>query len=40
MKALLNANFNKIQINSVTGKKQQIQKLNSILDKEENNVQR
>ena len=40
MKALLNANFNKIQINSVTGKKQQIQKLNSILDKEENNVKR
>ena len=40
MKALLNSNFNKIQINSVTGKKQQIQKLNSILDKEENNVKR
>ena len=35
MKALLNANFNKIQISSATDKEQQIQKLNSILEKEQ-----
>ena len=34
MKALRNANFNKIQISSVVDKEQQIQKLNSILEKE------
>ena len=33
MKALSNANFNKIQISSPTDKKQQIQKLNMILEK-------
>ena len=35
MKALLNANFNKIQISSATDKEQQIQKLNTILEKEQ-----
>ena len=35
MKALRNANFNKIQISSATDKEQQIQKLNSILEKEQ-----
>ena len=35
MKALCNANFNKIQISSVTDEEQQIQKLNSILEKEQ-----
>ena len=35
MKALCNANFNKIQISSATDKKQQIQKLNTILEKEQ-----
>ena len=43
MKALCNANFNKIQITSVTDKELQIQKLNSILEKEqyeENNGKR
>ena len=34
IKALRNANFNKIQISSVTVKEQQIQKLNKILEKE------
>ena len=33
MKALRNANFNKMQINTATDKEQQIQKLNSILEK-------
>ena len=33
MKALCHANFNKIQISSATDKKQQIQKLNTILEK-------
>lgn len=43
MKALYNANFNKIQITSVTDKELQIQKLNSVLEKEqyeENNGKR
>ena len=44
MKALHNANFNKIQISKATEKEQQIQKLNSILEKktgyEENNGKR
>ena len=43
MKALCNANFNKIQITSVTDKELQIQKLNSVLEKEqyeENNGKR
>ena len=43
MKALCNANFNKIQITSVTDKELQIQKLNSGLEKEqyeENNGKR
>ena len=35
MKALPNAYFNKMQINSATDKKQQIQKLNSVLEKEQ-----
>ena len=35
MKALLNANFNKTQISSATDKEQQIQKLNTILEKEQ-----
>ena len=35
IKALSNANFNKIQIRSATDKEQQIQKLNSILEKEQ-----
>ena len=35
MKAIRNANFNKIQISSATDKEQQIQKLNSILEKEQ-----
>ena len=35
MKALRNANFNKIQISSATDKQQQMQKLNSILEKEQ-----
>ena len=35
MKALRNANFNKIQISSATDKEQQIQKLNTILEKEQ-----
>ena len=35
MKALRNANFNKIQISSATDKDQQIQKLNTILEKEQ-----
>ena len=35
MKALCNANFNKIQISSATDKEQQIQKLNTILEKEQ-----
>ena len=35
MKVLCNANFNKIQISSATDKEQQIQKLNSILEKEQ-----
>ena len=34
MKALCNANFIKIQISSVTDKEQQIQKLNTILEKQ------
>ena len=34
MKALRNANFNKIQISSATDKEQQIYKLNTILEKE------
>ena len=43
MKALCNANFNKIQITSVTDKELQIQKFNSVLEKEqyeENNGKR
>ena len=43
MKALCNANVNKIQITSVTDKELQIQKLNSVLEKEqyeENNGKR
>ena len=35
MKALHNANFNKIQISSVADKEQQIQKLNTVLEKEQ-----
>ena len=35
MKALRNANFNKLQISSATDKEQQIQKLNAILEKEQ-----
>ena len=35
MKALRNANFNKIQISSATDKEQQTQKLNAILKKEQ-----
>ena len=35
MKALRNANFNKIQISSATDKEHQIQKLNTILEKEQ-----
>ena len=35
MKALRNANFDKIQISSATDKEQQIQKLNTILEKEQ-----
>ena len=35
MKALRNANFNKIQISPATDKVQQIQKLNLILEKEQ-----
>ena len=35
MKALRNANFNKIQISSATDKEQQIQKVNTILEKEQ-----
>ena len=35
MKALCHANFNKIQISSATDKKQQIQKLNTILEKQQ-----
>ena len=35
MKALCNANFDKIQISSATDKEQQIQKLNTILEKEQ-----
>ena len=35
MKALRNANFNRIQISSVTDKEKQIQKLNSIPEKEQ-----
>ena len=35
MKALRTANFNKIQISSATDKEQQIQKLNTILEKEQ-----
>ena len=35
IKALRNANFNKIQISSATDKEQQIQKLNTILEKEQ-----
>ena len=35
MKALRNANFNKIQISSAANKEQQIQKLNTILEKEQ-----
>ena len=35
MKALRNTNFNKIQISSATNKEQQIQKLNSKLEKEQ-----
>ena len=35
MEVLRNANFNKIQISSATDKEQQIQKLNSILEKEQ-----
>ena len=34
MKALRNANFDKIQIISATDKEKQIQKLNTILEKE------
>ena len=35
MKALRNANFNKLQISSATDKEQQIQKLHAILKKEQ-----
>ena len=35
MKALRTAKFNKIQISSATDKEQQIQKLNTILEKEQ-----
>ena len=35
MKALCNANFNKIQISSATDKEQQIQKLKSVLEKKQ-----
>ena len=35
MKALRNANLNKIQISSATDKEHQIQKLNTILEKEQ-----
>ena len=35
MKALRNTNFNKIQISAATDKEQQIQKLNTILEKEQ-----
>ena len=35
LKALFNANFNKIQISSATDKEQQIHKLNTILEKEQ-----
>ena len=35
VKALRNANVNKIQISSATDKEQQIQKVNSMLEKEE-----
>ena len=35
MKALRNANFNKLQISSATDKEQQIQKLNAILKKQQ-----
>ena len=35
MKALRNTNFNIIQISSATDKEQQIQKLNTILEKEQ-----
>ena len=35
MKALRNANLNKIKISSATDKEQQIQKLNTILEKEQ-----
>ena len=35
MKALRNTNFNKTQISSATNKEQQIQKLNTILEKEQ-----
>ena len=35
MKALRNANFSKIQISSATDKEQQIQKVNTILEKEQ-----
>ena len=35
MKALRNANLDKIQISSATDKEQQIQKLNTILEKEQ-----
>ena len=35
VKALHNANFNKMQISSATDKEQQIQKLNTILEKEQ-----
>ena len=34
MKVLRNANFNKIQISSATDKEKQIQKFNSLLEKE------
>ena len=35
MKALRNTNFNKIQISAATDKEQQIQKLKTILEKEQ-----
>ena len=35
MKALRNTNFNKIQISAATDKEQQIQKLNTMLEKEQ-----
>ena len=35
MKALCNANFNKIQISSATDKEQEIQKLKSVLEKKQ-----